>query len=114
MKKLLFAQIAFIVAFFFFSITGNAQVASTTAAMKTVIYKIRKPDEQKSLTPQQVIDIDKLLASKKGIISSNTNGVNRMVSVKMETNFPEEEIKKLLGSVFKLEIESYEVVDNSK
>jgi len=114
--KLLLAKIAFLLIFIFTLQPGYSQVNSqlNNSNTKTVVYKIKKIDEQKGLSTQMVIDIDKLLASKKGIISSNTNGATRVTTVKMEANFPEGEIAKALGNIFKLEIESYELIDNSK
>lgn len=92
----------------------HAQTNTTNKSSKTVIYKITKHGDHAPLSPQTVIDIDKLLVSKKGIISSTTNSQAYTISVKMDGNFPEEEIKKLLGYSFKLEIESYNVIDNTK
>ncbi|HXB41813.1 MAG TPA: hypothetical protein VNZ49_14830 [Bacteroidia bacterium] len=116
MKKI--NKINWLALFCIFLFLSKNSPAQTTAlpekSLKTVVYKIKKRGEQNSLSAKQVIDIDKLLVSKKGILSSVTNGANRTVSVKLESNFPEEEIKKLLGSIFNLEVESFETIDNKK
>ncbi len=114
MIKKLFFRANLLLALFFISQIGFSQAtANASEGYKTVVYKIKKPNEQNSLTPTQVINIDKLLSSKKGIIASNTNGALRLTSVKLEKSFPEVEIKKLLGEALKLEVESYETINNS-
>jgi len=114
-KILSLSKIKLLVAFFFALTSAKAQTSNHgSAGSKTVSFKIKKKCESPFLTPKEVIDIDKLLVSKKGILACNTNGKTWMVSVKMENNFPEAEVKNLLGDVLKLEIESYELIDNSK
>ncbi len=99
----------------FFAKNGTAQTnARSEKNQKTVVYKIKKQGEQKTLTTNQVIEIDKLLISKKGVLSSTTNGATRLVTVKVGSDFPEVEINKILRSVLHLEVESFEITDNTK
>lgn len=93
---------------------SQASVHTNNGGTKTVVYKIKKQAEQNPLTPKMASDIDKQLSSKNGIISAATNSTRRTVSVQMNKDLPEEEVKKILISVFKLEVESYETTDNTK
>ena len=107
--------LAFFISFLFLAQNATAQLSvPKEKTIKTAVYKIKKHGDQNSLTAKEAIDIDKLLVSKKGVLASTTNIANRTVSVKLEDNFPAEEIKKLLAEAFKFEVESFEVTDTKK
>lgn len=111
-KKILFVKIAALLAFMFSGALANAQ-ENTPVKSKTVVYTIKKQAEKSGLTAQQAIDIDKLLNSKKGILSSVTNVTSRTVTVLVEGSFPPETIQRLIMDLFKLEVESYHVTENT-
>lgn len=113
MKKLLLTQIAFMLIFLFCLPQAKAQANVHPIKSKTVVYTLKKQHEQNGLTAQQAVDIDKLLNSKKGILSSVTHAANRTVTVLVEGTFPHEIIKELLGSMFKMDVESIQVTENT-
>jgi hypothetical protein len=109
--------IKFLALFFsllFFSKNGFSQVSSSAGAnQKTVIYKLHSHSANTIIDKSTCDNLDKMLMSKKGVVSSKTNGTTWETTAKMIPEVPEKDLKDIFNSL-KLEVEKITVSDNKE